>query len=150
MYNLIFKQIRLNVNRLIFCTFCFWNHNIKYINYVLFAFVPMNSLILCGLLLHILEINLSTTPSIELLFVHMFSFLAYRGSYPKTDGMSRKVAIVKNVALIHCAELRPVRQSTPFVNKMQVVFAYCSKCFRLPSTVVFYYKINMRFCFNIN
>jgi hypothetical protein len=45
-------------------------------NIVLFAFVPMNSLILGGLLLHILEINLSTTPSIKLLLVYMFSFLA--------------------------------------------------------------------------
>jgi hypothetical protein len=71
-----FKQIRLNVNRLVFCTFGFYNHNNKYIYNVLFAFVPMNSLILGGLLLHILEINLSTTPSIKFLFVYTFSFLA--------------------------------------------------------------------------
>jgi hypothetical protein len=41
-----FKQIRLNVNRLVFCTFGFYNRNNKYKNNVLFAFVPMNSLIL--------------------------------------------------------------------------------------------------------
>jgi hypothetical protein len=75
-----FKQIRLNVNRLVFicfgrqtkqimvatfqtlmllianaessplfCTFGFYSHISKYINNVLFAFVPMNSLILGGL-----------------------------------------------------------------------------------------------------
>jgi hypothetical protein len=66
-----FKQIRLNVNRLVFLYFRFLQ-----LNNVLFAFVPMNSLILGGLLLHILEITLSTTPSIKLLFVYMFSFLA--------------------------------------------------------------------------
>jgi hypothetical protein len=71
-----FKQIRLNVNRLVFCTFGFYNHDNKYINNVLFAFVPMNPLILGGLLLHILEISLSATPSIKLLFVYMFSFFA--------------------------------------------------------------------------
>jgi hypothetical protein len=46
MYNL--KQMRLNVNRLAFCTFGFHNHNNKYTNNVLFAFVSMNSLILGG------------------------------------------------------------------------------------------------------
>jgi hypothetical protein len=71
-----FKQIRLNVNRLVFCTFGFNSHINKYINNVLFAFVHMNSLILGGLLLHILGINMSTTPSIKLLFVYMSSFLA--------------------------------------------------------------------------
>jgi hypothetical protein len=74
MYN--FKQIRLNVNRLVFCTFGFYNHNNKYRNIVLFAFVSMNTLILGGLLLRILEINLSITSSIKLLFVYMLSFLA--------------------------------------------------------------------------
>jgi hypothetical protein len=49
------KQIRLNVNRLVFCTFGFYNNNNKYINNVLFAIVPMNSLILGGLLQHILS-----------------------------------------------------------------------------------------------
>jgi hypothetical protein len=71
-----FKQIRLNVNRLVFCTFGLYSHNDKCINNVLFAFVPMNSLILGALLLHILKINMSTTPIIKLLFVYMFSFLA--------------------------------------------------------------------------
>jgi hypothetical protein len=74
-----FKQIRLNVDRLVSCTFGFYNHNNKYINNVLFAFVAMNSmnsLMFGGILLHILEINLSITPSIKLLFVYMFSFLA--------------------------------------------------------------------------
>jgi hypothetical protein len=54
----------------------FYNHNNKYTNNVLFAFVSMNSLILGVHLLDILEINLSTTPSIKLQFVCMFSFLA--------------------------------------------------------------------------
>jgi hypothetical protein len=69
-----FKQIRPNVNRLVFCTFGFYNNNNKYINNVLFAFVPMNSLILGGLVIHILEINLSATPSIKLPFVYVFSY----------------------------------------------------------------------------
>jgi hypothetical protein len=75
MYN--FKQIRLNVIMQVgFCTFGFYNHNNKYINNVVFAFVPMNSFILGGLLPHILEKNLSTTPSIKLRFVYTLSFLA--------------------------------------------------------------------------
>jgi hypothetical protein len=70
----------------------------------------MNSRYLGEPLLDILEINLSTTPSIKLVFIYMFSFLAWvrpedrirsmysyhcvRGPYPKTDGKSRKVAIM--------------------------------------------------------
>jgi hypothetical protein len=68
-------EIQPNVNRLVFCTFSFYNND-KYINNVLFAFVPMNSLILGGVVIHILEINLSATSSIKLPFVYMFSFLA--------------------------------------------------------------------------
>jgi hypothetical protein len=73
MYNV--KQSRLNINRLVFCTFGFYNHNNKYRNKVLFAFVSITSLILDRLLPHILEINFLTTPSINLLFVYMFIFL---------------------------------------------------------------------------
>jgi hypothetical protein len=69
--------------------FGFYNHNNKYINNVMFALVPMNSLILGWVLLHILEINLSTTPCIKLLFVYMFSFLAMSLSEDWRRGPSR-------------------------------------------------------------
>jgi hypothetical protein len=71
-----YKQIRLNDNRLAFCTFGFYNHNYKYRNNVLFTFISLNLLILGGPLLDILEKNLSTSLSIKLLFVYIFRFLA--------------------------------------------------------------------------
>jgi hypothetical protein len=134
MYN--FKQIRLNVDRMVFLSFGFYYHNDKYMNGVLVTLISMNLLILGWHLLHILDKNLSTTPSNTLLFVYMFSFLAYvrpkyhtlsvysyycvRRPYPKTDGKGRKVSIVitfgrYNIFHFHCFIVSSILRFTPCI-----------------------------------